>query len=84
MEIKEIQNHLSGTVKIEGTVVRIIPLLDRKAIEVKDDTGSIMVVTNNNIPKVGDRISLEGILKYKDILIGGEKLKEYYLEKIEP
>lgn len=84
VEINEIQNHNSTeTLKIEGTVVKIIPLLDRKGVEIKDQTGSIWVVTNNNdIPKVGDRISLEGVLKQKDITIGEETFKEYYLQQV--
>lgn len=83
VEINEIQNHDSANiVKIEGTVERIIPLLDRKVIEVKDQTGSILVVTDNQIlPKVGDRIMLEGILKSKEIILDGETLNEYYLQQ---
>lgn len=84
VEINEIKNHHStNIVKIEGTVERIIPLLDQKGIEIKDQTGTILVVTNNNISKVGDRISLEGVLKQKEIIIGGEIFKEYYLEIME-
>lgn len=83
VEIKEIQNQDSTQiVRIEGTVERIIPLLDRKAMEIKDQTGTILVVTNHNISKVGDRISLEGVLKHKEIIIGGETFKEYYLQQV--
>jgi hypothetical protein len=41
------------------------------------------VVTQGNIPKVGDQILVEGKLKYQEIIIGKEKFKEFYLENIE-
>jgi hypothetical protein len=84
VEINEIQNQDSTEViKIEGTVERIIPLLDRRAIEIKDTTGSILVVTDNKIlPKVGDRIAVEGVLKSKEIILDDEVLNEYYLQQV--
>lgn len=84
-EISEIQNQdkATETIKVEGTVQKIIPLLDRQGFEVKDNTGSIWVVTQGIIPKVGDRILVEGILKSQEIVIGKEKFSEFYLENIE-
>ncbi|BAQ62988.1 hypothetical protein GM3708_3394 [Geminocystis sp. NIES-3708] len=80
-QISEIHNLAQTTqpIKVEGIVKKIVPLLDRKGFEIKDETGSIWVVTQGTIPKVGDRISLEAILKSQDIIIGGEKTKEFYL-----
>lgn len=66
-------------IKVEGTVNKIIPLLDRQGFEIKDPTGSIWVITHKNVPKIGDRITVEGILKSKDIVIDGEEFKEFYL-----
>ncbi|BAQ63533.1 hypothetical protein [Geminocystis sp. NIES-3709] len=34
------------------------------------------------VPKVGDQISVEGILKYKEIVIEGEEFNEFYLQQI--
>jgi hypothetical protein len=84
VEINEIQNQDSANiVKIEGSVERIIPLLDQKVIEIKDATGSILVVINsNNIPKVGDRMAVEGILKSKEIILDDEVVNEYYLQQV--
>lgn len=64
-------------------VKKIIPLVHRKGFEVKDETGSIWIITEGKTPQVGSRISIEGKLKYKEIVIGNETLKEFYLEKIE-
>lgn len=85
IKISEIQNQdqATETIKVEGIVKKIIPLLDRQGFEVKDKTGSIWVVTQGNIPKIGDLISVEGRLKYQEIVIGGEKHNEFYLESIE-
>lgn len=33
------------------------------------------------MPKVGDRIMLEGILKSKEIILDDETLNEYYLQQ---
>lgn len=84
-EISEIQNQdqATETIKIEGIVKKIIPLIDRKGFEVKDQTGSIWVVTQGNIPKIGDRISVEGRLKSQEFIIGEEHFKEFYLESME-
>ncbi|MBL1209689.1 hypothetical protein [Geminocystis sp. GBBB08] len=85
IDISKIQNQNKTTeiIKIEGICQNIIPLLDRKGFEIKDQTGSIWVVTQGNIPKIGDRISVEGQLKFQEIVIGEEKFNEFYLEKSE-
>ncbi len=85
IEIGEVknQNYSGKIIKVEGTVQKVIPLLDLKGFEIKDQTDSIWVVTQDNIPRVGDRISIGGKLKYKEIVIGEEKFNEFYLDSIE-
>ncbi|MGI0480076.1 hypothetical protein ACN4EE_04720 [Geminocystis sp. CENA526] len=41
-----------------------------------------MITDNSILPKVGDRIAVEGILKSKEIILDGEALNEYYLQQI--
>ena len=84
-KIEEIKNHpdLKTTIKVKGTIKKIIPLLGRKAYEISDQTGSVWVITEQKIPAVGEVVSIEGILKYQDILIDGENLKEFYLQQVE-
>jgi len=77
-EISQEQNRI----KVEGIVLNLIPLIDGFAYELEDETGSVWVVTGEQKPRVGDTLSVEGMVKYQDFMIDGEDQGSIYLEQV--
>jgi hypothetical protein len=69
-------------IRVQGKVEKIVPLLNSSAYELKDLTGSIWIVTKNNLPKQGETITIEALPQYQNIIIGQENLGEFYLQEI--
>ena len=74
----------SQTVEIVGQVRRSVPLIDGRLYQVQDDTGSIWVAVDRSVVEsafaAGNRIAVRGTVTYKEILIDGANLSEYYLQ----
>ena len=81
-DIPQDQN-ASATVHVLGEVVTKAPFLGSGAYQLKDDTGTIWIVTNQTLPEVGDGILLKGQLKYQSVPIGGQELGEVYIQEQE-
>jgi hypothetical protein len=47
-------------VRVEGTVVASAGVLNTGAYQVKDDTGSIYVISRSGVPRTGTRVQVEG------------------------
>jgi len=73
----------SATVHLLGEVVTKAPFLGSGAYQIKDDTGTIWVITSQTLPEVGDGILLKGQLQYQSIPIGGQELGEVYIQEQE-
>jgi hypothetical protein len=69
----------SRRVKISGTVTKVIPLVSSVAYQVKDDTGEIWVLSENEAPQVDQNIIINGTLKYQNIKIGEEDFGSFYV-----
>jgi hypothetical protein len=69
----------SRRVKISGTVTKVIPLVSSVAYQVKDDTGEIWVLSENEAPQVDQNIIINGTLKYQNINIGEEDFGSFYV-----
>lgn len=84
IEINQIQleKHQQNPITVTGKVAKIVPLLNSSAYELKDQTGSIWVVTNNNLPQVGEEITVEAMAEYQEIVIDSENLGGLYLREI--
>ena len=70
-------------VYLSGRVQQSIPLLEGWIYQLKDDTGSIWVVTQTSAPTTGEEILIKGLARYEPILVAGEDLGEYYIEEQE-
>ncbi|NET55880.1 MAG: hypothetical protein F6K47_06840 [Symploca sp. SIO2E6] len=73
----------SATVHVLGEVITKAPFLGSGAYQLKDETGTIWIVTNQTLPEVGDGILLKGQLQYQSIPIGGQELGEVYIQEQE-
>lgn len=69
----------SRRVKISGTVTEVIPLVSSVAYKVKDDTGEIWVLSENEAPQVDQNIIINGTLKYQNIKIGEDDFGSFYV-----
>ncbi|MFB2833615.1 hypothetical protein [Floridanema evergladense] len=79
-EVKQ-QSQINSTVYLKGNVVKLIPFLGKRAYELKDDTGSITVVTKEPFPQQKQEITIRGKVVYKSVVAGGQEFGEFYIEE---
>ncbi|MBM3356870.1 MAG: hypothetical protein FJY54_03985 [Betaproteobacteria bacterium] len=62
-------------VKLKGRVTDVVklPVIEFRAYTIRDDTGSITVVTRSELPASGAQVALRGTVK-SAVIIGGESL----------
>lgn len=82
-KVKEIKQRskANSTVYLKGTVVKLIPFLEKRAYELKDGTGVITVVTKDKFPKQKEEIVIRGKVLYKSVPAGGKDFGEFYIEE---
>lgn len=80
-EITQIKNetNLTQSVIIQGKIEKSIPLLNSYAYKIKDETGSIWVVTPSQKFEQGEDVTIQGQLKYRDITIEDKDWGEFYV-----
>lgn len=71
------------TYVVTGTVQALSYLLSQGAYQLKDDTGSIWIITPNPMPRIGDRVYVKAQSMYRSIQVQGQEFGEYYLMEIE-
>jgi RecJ-like exonuclease len=54
---------VGSSVAIAGEVISMAPLVGQSAYEVKDETGTIWVVTAETVPTQGTRVEVHGIVR---------------------
>ena len=74
----------STTIAVRGRVEKTVPLLNRIAYQIKDNSGSIWVVSDHRKPTIGEEIVVEVVPKYQKITITGENLGGLYLREVQP
>lgn len=82
--VSEIDQHkIDRIVSLTGKVVHVSPLIDRAAYQIEDATGKIWVVTTQNLPELGQPISIKGQIKYQSLPFAAQELGELYLIELE-
>lgn len=66
-------------VYLQGQVTNRAPFLTNGAYRLQDSSGAIWVIADQNLPNVGDELTIEGQLQYQSIPIGGQDLGEVYV-----
>ncbi|WP_231867008.1 MULTISPECIES: cytochrome c maturation protein CcmE [unclassified Anabaena] len=69
------------TVRIQGTVEKQVPLVQRWAYMINDSTGTVWVVSNKNNFTEGQSVVIKGKVLYKSIAIADQDFGEVYLEQ---
>ena len=68
-------------VTVVGEVRRQVPLVAQQLYQLQDSTGSVWVAAaDDSTVTVGDRVTINGTVIYKDIQINGANLSEYYIQ----
>ena len=85
LSIAEIKNEelLDNSLTVQGTVEKVIPLLDSYLYLLKGNSQLIWVLTNNNPPSKFQFVTINALLKKEKIVIEGEEQSEFYLEEID-
>ncbi len=85
VEIKDLNNEelLQNSLKVEGTVEKVIPLLSSHLYLLKDEAQLIWVLTHNQPPQKSESITIEAFLRNQKIVIEGKEYSEFYLEEID-
>ncbi|NDJ17491.1 hypothetical protein GS601_09355 [Myxacorys almedinensis A] len=79
-DIQKNKNHFS--VHVRGKVGAQAPLMGGvRAYELKDETGSIWIVTTDQIPTQGTPIVVQGTVRLQKIEVGGQDRSAVYLEQ---
>jgi len=71
--IKDPKTYEGKMLTIKGTVTERIQFMVMKYFKLKDRTGEIMVITEEQLPSVGDKISVTGIV-HDAFSLGGEQM----------
>lgn len=66
-------------VYLQGQVTNRAPFLTNGAYRLQDSSGAIWVIADQNLPQVGDELTIEGQVQYQSIPIGGQDLGEVYV-----
>ena len=84
-QIRNLHKHGKNNhqVYVQGKVSQQAPFLGSGAYQLQDKTGTIWVVTERELPQIGEQVFLKGNLQYQSIPINGQELGEFYLLELE-
>ena len=71
--LKDPKIYTGKVITIKGTVTERVSFMVMKYFKLKDRTGEIMVITENSLPSVGEKIRVNGTV-HDAFSLGGEKV----------
>ena len=71
--VKDPKVYQGKMITIKGTVTERVQFMVMKYFKLKDRTGEIMVITENQLPSIGDKITVKGMV-HDAFSLGGEQL----------
>jgi uncharacterized protein YdeI (BOF family) len=82
-KVRDAQKQKPNTsVRLQGKITTLAPLAGGlRAYELRDETGSIWVVTQQRVPPVGASIAVQGTIRLEKIVIDGRDQSSVYLEQ---
>lgn len=67
--------------RVSGEVTRVAPFLDGGAYQLRDDSGTVWVVTATDLPAAGTRVTVEGTVVRARLARGDRDWGEIYLRE---
>lgn len=78
--ISQIEQQKPDTkISLIGQVINVAPFLRGGAYQLKDNTGNIWVITEEDLPNKGEQVKIKGLIKKENIVIETQDFSEYYL-----
>lgn len=71
----------NSRVSLQGTVGDRAPLIGGQVYQLRDKTGEVWVLTQQQTPQSGDRIRVQGQVKFESVPIAGLELGEVYIQE---
>lgn len=83
--IGELQRSTSrqSAVYLRGRAISTAPFAQGGAYLVRDRTGEIWVIAEQNLPNPGDEVAIAGQVEYRSIAIEGQEFGELYVRELE-
>jgi hypothetical protein len=83
-QINSIAQQSSGNqVYLTGEVKEAVPFLGKGAYALSDATGTIWVFSEQNIPRTGEVILIQGEIQYQSIPIDGQEIGGFYVKQVQ-
>jgi hypothetical protein len=68
---------------LEGKVVDRAPFVDSGSYQLQDETGTVWVLTNGQLPQTGETVQITGKVTYQSIPMGNQDVGELYILEVE-
>lgn len=70
-----------NSIYLTGEVTEIAPLLGQGAYALRDQSGIIWVLTEQNLPNIGEIVLIQGEIQYQSIPVDGQDIGEFYIKQ---
>ena len=77
------EKKVGKTVYLTGKVVHLAPLVDNAAYQIEDSTGRTWVVSDKEVPPLGQTITIEGKIEYQSLPFAERELGDFYVIELE-
>lgn len=82
--IQEISSQKTGrAINLTGKVIHIAPFVANSAYQLEDHTGKVWVVTEKNLPQLGQQINIKGKIEYQSLPFAEQELGDFYIVELE-
>ncbi|MBD2461570.1 hypothetical protein H6G89_10965 [Oscillatoria sp. FACHB-1407] len=75
--------NVDSVVSLRGQVGDRIPLIEAQVYQLRDQTGTVWVLTTNPIDQSGGTVAIRGQVRFQSIPLAGREQGEVYIEEIE-
>lgn len=75
------QEKADDKVAVSGTIVQRSAILDGWLYQIRDDSGSVWVLTDSSTPQLNESVLVEGVVRYEPIVVGEVDASGVYIEE---
>lgn len=72
---------VDDTIAVSGEIAQRAAMLDGWLYQIKDETGSLWVLTDRDAPELGEFVTVEGAVRYEAIMVENIDAGEFYIEE---
>ena len=75
------EDQLDDTITVSGEIAQKAAVLEGWIYQIKDDTGSLWILSDREVPDVGEVVTVEGTVRYEPIMVDSIDASEFYIEE---